>query len=63
MASAWIPQYKEIIAHALLLAVVESEADSIGSTSVGKEIAPMAWGPVVLISVYKGFGEPHLPVR
>ena len=24
---------------------------------------PMARGPVLLISVYEGFGEPHLPVR
>lgn len=63
ISAAWIPQYNEIIAHALFFAVVESEAESIGSTRVGKEIAPMAWGPVLLISVYEGFGEPHLPVR
>ena len=63
-ATAWIPQYKRKDAHALYLWVMVCEAMSIGSTRVGrKRCPPMAWGPLLLISVYEEFGEPHLPVR
>jgi len=41
VTEAWIPQYEEVEVHALFLAVVESEAALIGSSSTGSLRKPL----------------------